>query len=99
VVVNTDAYAALSDDHRAALDGSKDEALAHYLSNYADLITKWEGILAEKGVQKVEFSDAELSAFKAKAATPVREKWLADMKAAGVPGDELYKLVVDTLGK
>jgi len=51
VVVNTDAYAALSDDHRAALDGSKDEALAHYLSNYADLITKWEGILAEKGVQ------------------------------------------------
>lgn len=99
VVVNTDAYNALSDAHKAALDGSKDEAIAHYLSNYADLITKWEGVLAEKGVQKVEFSADELAAFKAKAATPVRDKWLADMKAAGVPGDELYKLVVDTLGK
>ena len=99
VVVNTDAYNALSADHKAALDGSKDEAIAHYLANYADLITKWEGILAEKGVQKVEFSDAELAAFKAKAATPVREEWLAKMKESGVPGEELYKLVVDTLGK
>jgi TRAP-type C4-dicarboxylate transport system substrate-binding protein len=99
VVVNTDAYNALSAEHKAALDGSKDEAIAHYLSNYAELITKWEGILADKGVKKVEFSADQLSAFKAKAATPVREKWLADMKAAGVPGEELYKLVTDTLGK
>jgi TRAP-type C4-dicarboxylate transport system substrate-binding protein len=99
VVVNTDAYNALSAEHKAALDGSKDEAIAHYLSNYAELITKWEGILADKGVKKVEFSAEQLSAFKAKAATPVREKWLADMKAAGVPGEELYKLVTDTLGK
>ncbi len=99
VVVNTDAYAALSDAHRAALDGSKDEAIAHYLSNYNKLIEKWEGVLAEKGVQKVEFSQGEIDAFKAAAAVPVREKWLADMKAAGVPGDELYKLVTDTLGK
>lgn len=99
VVVNTDAYNALSDDHKAALDGSKDEAIQHYLDNYAELIKKWEGVLADKGVQKVEFSQEQIDAFKAKAAGPVREKWLADMKAAGVPGDELYKLVKDTLGK
>jgi len=99
VVVNADAYNALSDEHRAALDGSKDEAIAHYLSNYAELLKKWEGILAEKNVQKIEFEQSELDAFRQKSATPVREKWLADMKAAGVPGEELYKLVVDTLGK
>lgn len=99
VVVNTDAYAALSDDHRAALDSSIEPALQHYLDNYAKLLEKWEGILAEKGVQKVEFTDEQIAAFRAKAADPVREKWLADMKAAGVPGDELYKLVKDTLGK
>ncbi|HBQ35815.1 MAG TPA: C4-dicarboxylate ABC transporter substrate-binding protein, partial [Rhodobacteraceae bacterium] len=34
VVVNTDAYAALSDSERAALDGSVDEAIAHYVANY-----------------------------------------------------------------
>jgi len=99
VVVNTDAYNALSGEHKAALDGSKDEAIAHYLSNYNKLIEKWEGILTEKGVQKVEFSQDQIDAFRSKAANPVREKWLADMKAAGVPGEELYKLVKDTLGK
>ncbi|MEM7290215.1 MAG: C4-dicarboxylate ABC transporter substrate-binding protein, partial [Pseudomonadota bacterium] len=98
VVVNTDAYAALSDEHRAALDGSKDEAIQHYLDNYGKLLEKWEGILSEKGVQKVEFTDEQISAFRAKAADPVREKWMADMKAAGVPGEELYKLVKETLG-
>lgn len=99
VVVNTDAYAALSDEHKAALDGSKDEAIQHYLDNYAELLKKWEAILEEKGVQKVEFTDEQIAAFREKAATPVREAWLAQMKEAGVPGEELYKLVVDTLGK
>ena len=56
-------------------------------------------ILAEKGVQKVEFTDEQIAAFRAKAADPVREKWLKDMEAAGVPGQELYQLVVDTLGE
>jgi len=99
VVVNMDAYEALSDEHRAALDGSKDEAIAYYLENYGKLLKKWEDILTEKGVQKVEFTDEQIAAFKDKAATPVREAWLAQMKEAGVPGEELYKLVVDTLGK
>lgn len=99
VVVNIDAYNALSDEHRAALDGSKDEAIQHYLDNYATLLEKWETILAEKGVQKVEFTDEQIAAFRDKAADPVREQWLKDMAAAGVPGEELYKLVVETLGK
>ena len=99
VVVNTDAYAALSDEHRAALDGSKDAAIQHYLDNYAALLEKWEGILAEKGVKKIEFTDEQIAAFKAKAADPVREAWLAKMKETGVPGEELYQLVVDTLNK
>ena len=35
VVVNIDAYEALSDEERAALDSSVDEAIAYYLENYA----------------------------------------------------------------
>ena len=96
VVVNIDAYDVFSDEHRAVLDGSKDEAIQHYLDNYANLIEKWEGILKEKNVEKVEFSQDQLDAFKAKAAAPVREAWMAKMKEAGVPGEELYNLVIDT---
>lgn len=97
VVVNQDAYAALSDDERAALDGSVDEAIAHYVANYETLLTKWDSILDEKKVTRVTISDEDLAAFRAAAADPIREQWIADMEAQGLPGQELYELVVKTL--
>ena len=97
IVVNIDAYEALSDSERAALDGSVDEAIDHYLANYAALLEKWDGILAEKGVTKVELSEAELAEFRKVAADPIREKWIADMSAQGIPAQELYDLVMSTL--
>ena len=99
VVVNIDAYNALSDEHRKILDESVDEFIDHYLANYAKLLEKWEGILTEKNVKKVEFTDDQIAAFRDKAAKPVREAWLAEMKAAGVPGEELFALVEKTLNE
>ncbi|MEM7075054.1 MAG: C4-dicarboxylate TRAP transporter substrate-binding protein [Pseudomonadota bacterium] len=97
VVVNIDAYEDLSDEHREALDSSIPEALDHYLTNYGQLLEKWDTVLEEKGVTKVELSDAEIDAFREKAAVPIREQWIADMEAQGLPGQELYDLVVQTL--
>ncbi len=97
VVVNIDAYEGLSDEHRAALDSSVSEALDHYLANYGELLKKWDSVLEEKGVQKVEIADSEIEAFKAKAADPIREAWIADMESQGLPGQELYDLVIKTL--
>ncbi len=97
VVVNTDAYEALSDEHRAALDDSIDEAIAHYLENYGKLLEKWDSVLAEKSVQKVSIAESEIAAFRKAAADPIREKWIADMEAQGLPGQELYDLVMKTL--
>ena len=99
VVVNVDAYNALSDDHRAALDGSVDEALAHYVENYGKLLEKWEGILAEKNVKKVTVAQSEIDAFKKIAADPAREAWLKDMEAKGIPGQDLYDTVMGVLNK
>ncbi|MCE8009487.1 C4-dicarboxylate TRAP transporter substrate-binding protein [Aestuariivita sp.] len=97
VVVNTDAYEALSDEHRAVLNESVDEAIAHYLANYAELLERWDSVLEEKGVQKVEISEEVLAEFRATAADPIREQWIADMSAQGMPAQELYDLVMDTL--
>ncbi len=97
VVVNIDAYNALSDSNRAALDSSVDGAIAHYLANYGALLEKWDDILVEKGVTKVEFSDADLAEFRKVSADPIREAWIADMAAQGLPGQELYDLVMRTL--
>ncbi|MEO3413176.1 C4-dicarboxylate TRAP transporter substrate-binding protein [Roseovarius sp. CAU 1744] len=97
VVVNIDAYESLSDAEREALDSSIPEAIDHYLTNYGELLAKWDGILEEKGVKKVEISEDELAAFRAKAADPIRAAWIADMESQGLPGQELYDLVVKTL--
>ena len=96
-MVNTDAYAALSDEHRAALDSSVDEAIEHYLANYAELLERWEAVLAEKEVEKVVIADDVIAEFRAAAADPIREQWLADMSAQGLPAQELYDLVMSTL--
>lgn len=98
VVMNIDAYNALSDEERAALDGSVDEAIAYYIDFYNnETMTKWAKTLEEKGVAKVNFSDEQLAEFREKAAGPVREAWIAKMEAAGIPGKELYELVQSSL--
>jgi hypothetical protein len=38
-----------------------------------------------------------LSAFRAQAADPIRAAWIADMEAQGIPGQELFDLVMTTL--
>ena len=97
VVVNIDAYEALSDKEREALDSSVDESLDFYLSNYGALLAKWDSVLAEKGVEKVEIASEVIDAFREAAAAPARDAWIADMESQGLPGQELYDLVVKAL--
>ncbi|WP_417722954.1 TRAP transporter substrate-binding protein DctP [Salipiger sp.] len=96
VVVNIDAYDALSDEERAALDGSVDEAIAYYLETYGKLLAKWDEVLAEKDVEKVVIADDQLAEFKT-VAMPIHQAWIEEMTAQGIPGQELYDLVNETL--
>ena len=99
VVVNIDAYEGLSKKHKDVLDGSIKEALDHYLDNYGKLLDKWDSVLAEKGVKKINISNDVINAFRAKAADPIRDAWIADMEKQGLLGQELYDLVQSTLAK
>ncbi len=99
VVANIDSYNALSPEYKQALDSSIEPSIAWYLENYNNLLAKWDTILKEKGIEKITYTDDEIAAFRAKAADPVRDAWLADMKKKGIPGQELYDLVKATLGK
>jgi len=96
VVVNIDAYDALSDEEREALDSSVPEAIDYYLENYGELLARWDEVLAEKDVEKVMISDAQLAEFK-EVAMPIHQQWIDDMTSQGLPGQELYDLVNDTL--
>ncbi len=97
IVVNTDAYEMLGDAEREALDSSIDAAIQHYLDNYGKLLARWDDVLEEKDVEKVMISDAELARFREVAAGPIRNQWIEDMSAQGLPAQELYDLVVNTL--
>tara|TARA_R110002124_G_scaffold58071_4_gene162132 strand:+ start:48 stop:1064 length:1017 start_codon:yes stop_codon:yes gene_type:complete len=97
IVVNIDAYESLSDAEREALDSSVDEALDHYLANYGELLKRWDAVLEEKGVEKVQISPEVIAEFRTKAADPIRDEWIADMESQGIPGQELYDLVMKTL--
>ncbi len=94
VVVNTDALNDLSEEHRAALLGSVDEALAHYVDNYNNkTMVAWGPALDEKGIERVTFSDEEIAAFREAAAAPAAKAWIEDNTARGLPAQELYDLV------
>jgi TRAP-type C4-dicarboxylate transport system substrate-binding protein len=97
VVVNIDAYEMLSDEHRAILDESVDEAIDIYLANYAQLLQRWDEVLAERGVEKVMISNEELAQFRQLAGQPIHDAWIAEMSAQGLPAQELYDLVFSTL--
>ena len=93
VVVNIDAYESLSDAEREALDSSVEEAIAYYLENYGELLKQWDAVLEEKGVEKVVISDEELAKFREVGGAPIRDAWIEEMSAQGLPAQELYDLV------
>jgi len=98
VVVNTDALAALSDSEREALLGSVDEALDYYVENYNDkTMAAWGPALEERGIELVTYTDAELAAFREAVAGPAAAAWIEENSARGLPAQELYDLVIDTL--
>ncbi|MEP3279062.1 MAG: C4-dicarboxylate TRAP transporter substrate-binding protein [Stappiaceae bacterium] len=97
VVVNIDAYNALPDDLKTALNESVDPAIEHYLANYAKVYDKWFPALEAANIKQVEFSAEELAAFKDKAGKPNWDAWVEEMSAKGVPAQELLDLVQSNL--
>lgn len=93
VVMNIDAYEALSPEHKEALDSSVPEAVQYYVDNYkSSVLTKWDEILAEKNVTKVDFSEEELAKFR-EATKGIADEWIKSRSAQGIPAQHLYDLV------
>jgi len=100
VVANSDALDALSEDHRAALMSSIDEALDHYIANYnGATMDAWGPALDERGITQVTFAEEELAAFKEAAAAPAAAAWIEQNSAAGLPAQELYDMVTGMIAE
>jgi TRAP-type C4-dicarboxylate transport system substrate-binding protein len=78
VVVNTDALNALSDEHREALLGSVDEAIAFYVDNYDNNTTgKYEKAITEAGLTRVTFTPEQTAELN-ELAESVRAQWIKE---------------------
>jgi len=76
VVVNTDALNALKPEHKKALMGSIDEALAYYVDNYDNNTTgKYQAAIKEQKLALVTFNP-EQTAELHKLAESVRNEWV-----------------------
>lgn len=98
VVVNIDAYNALPDDFKAALDSSVQPAIDHYIAAYDEVYKKWWPELESRGITQVEFTDEELAAFAAKAG-PIQAAWVEEQSANGLPAQDLLDSVKASLAE
>lgn len=100
VVVNTDALASLKPEHREALLSSVDEAMAYYVSNYNSTAqAALDKKIADRGMVKVTFSEAELAQARKDIAGPAKDAWIKSMTKKGIPAQELYDFVVSEIAK
>ena len=100
VVVNTDALAGLSAAHRQALLGSVDEALDHYIATYnGKTMDAWGPALAERNMQTIRYTEAELDAFRQQVAGPAAQAWIKTNHARGIPAQALYDFVTGMIAK
>ena len=78
VVVNTDALNTLSEEHREALLGSVDEAIAFYVDNYDNNTTgKYEKAITEAGLTRLTFTPEQTAELN-ELAESVRAQWIEE---------------------
>ncbi|MEM7489593.1 MAG: C4-dicarboxylate ABC transporter substrate-binding protein [Pseudomonadota bacterium] len=100
VVVNTDALRDLPAPYRAALMASIDESLEHFIDNYnGSTMAAWSAALEDRSIIELTFSDTILDAINGDVAGPAAEAWIAEKEALGLPAQEIYQLVEETLSR
>lgn len=95
-VVNIDAYDALPEAYKTLLGEAVDAGYAALDTAYGAAVEKYTPVADEMGIERVTYSEEELAAFRAKAAKPVWDAWVAEQSAAGLPAQELLDLVLKT---
>lgn len=100
VVVNSKALAALPEGHRDALLSSVDAALAHYVSHYnGTTMQDWDPALDARGIAVLTLREDIIDAIRDEVAAPAAAAWIAEHSARGLPVQELYDIVRNTLDK
>src|SRR3546814_18463755 len=90
-VVSIDALEALPAEDREILEDAYPAGYETLKTAYREVDVKNLALLEEMGLQSIRYSDAQIAAFREKAAKPIWDKWVAEVDGKGVAGDELPK--------
>lgn len=100
VAVNTDALESLSPENREALLSSVDEALDYYIAFYnGETMDAWLPALRDKGIMELTINQQIIDSIKETVAGPAVAKWVEENNALGLPAQELYDLVEETVAQ
>lgn len=98
IIVSTEALNSLSEEHRAVLLGSVDEALDYHVNQYeTETMAQWESALQSHDIQRVEFAQSDVSMLLELAISDVVNTWIVEMDQYGVPAMDLFDHMINLI--
>ncbi|GHF48464.1 TRAP transporter substrate-binding protein DctP [Seohaeicola zhoushanensis] len=98
VAANTDAYNALPEQYKALLAEAVVLAYAHQIAAYAEIDKANEAEFDARGLKRVPLTDDVKAALEA-AVKPSWQSWIDDVTAKGIPGQELFDMILSEAEK
>ncbi|MEH6544965.1 MAG: C4-dicarboxylate TRAP transporter substrate-binding protein [Sneathiella sp.] len=96
VVVNIPAWEGLPEGYRQLLLDAKVQAYENLISAYEEADKVNLPMMEAKGLKAIVYSAEDLSAFRKAGAKPVWDVWIDDRNKEGLPGTELFELIMKT---
>ena len=93
VAANTDAYNALPDQYKTLLAEAVVPAYQHQINAYGEIDAANEKEFQARGLKRIPLTDDIKAALDA-AVAPSWQKWIDDVTANGLPGQELFDLIL-----
>lgn len=94
--VNKDVWAKISPDDQKIIEDLVAEFPPRIGAQYDEESAKGMAITKENNIEVIPVSDEEKAKFHA-ICDPLKEKWLADMDAKGLPGTDFYNKVLESV--
>ncbi|MCR9213272.1 MAG: TRAP transporter substrate-binding protein DctP [Proteobacteria bacterium] len=96
VVVNIPAWDKLPEQYQQLLLDAKIPAYEALISAYEKADAKNLPMMEKKGLKAIVYSAEDLSAFRKAGAQPVWDEWIEERNKEGLPGNELFELIMST---
>jgi len=96
VVVNIPAWDKLPKQYQDLLLDAKTSAYEALITAYEAADKKNLPMMEKKGLKAIVYSAEDLSAFRKAGAKPVWDEWIEERNKEGLPGNELFELIMKT---